>query len=201
MDLRRWFSLWSSWGRWWLRNRGSSRRWSRPHGTCRRSAAKRRNLRPSCRPPTQAIRRVSSAASLLAQGRDPQWHLWIKKVSKTFSFWPLWDFTLVHAGLVEALDQLVGPRLVFSGGRLDGDAQLLLQFVVDDIEAIDGSLVVRDQRLLDEGAARKVVEVVARIHLGIHVLQHTCSYKLINVSILNLPKLKNGFTWLDASWG
>lgn len=63
-------------------------------------------------------------------------------------------------------------RLVLLRRLLDHHPQLLLQFIRDLAESGQRRFVVGNDALLHELAAGEVVEVVARLHRGVHVLQH-----------------------------
>lgn len=83
----------------------------------------------------------------------------------------LLDQRLVHAGLVQLLGQHERLGLVGLDGLLDHRPQLLLEHVSDDAEGGDRGLVVGDVGLLEEVAAGELVEVVARLDRGVHLLQ------------------------------
>lgn len=79
--------------------------------------------------------------------------------------------TFVEARGVEVLDESVVRLLVVGERPFDELAQLFGDAVADLAERRHRRLVVGDHRLLLETAAGEGVEVVARVHRRVHVLQ------------------------------
>lgn len=74
------------------------------------------------------------------------------------------ELTLVHARLEEVLGQAEWLRLIFTSLLADQSSQLFLQQVTNDGEGIHGHLLVGNIGVLNVAAARKVVEVIARLN-------------------------------------
>ena len=89
----------------------------------------------------------------------------------TYTYIYIYTLTLVHTSLVQILRESERFRLVRCTFLFDAGPQLILQLVANFSECVHAGLVVRDDGRLEETAASEIVKVVARLHLGIHVLQ------------------------------
>ena len=97
------------------------------------------------------------------------------------------EFTFIQARLEELLDEFEGLRFVIFDGLLDEFTQLLCYFVTDETESRHRWLVVWDHVTLLESTASELVEILARIHRLVHVLQQLSSYTQYNQQLRNLP--------------
>lgn len=80
--------------------------------------------------------------------------------------------TFVHARFVEQLGHFERSLFVRLDGFGDDHSEFVGQRVADHAERGLRRLVVVDDGLLDEVAARELVEIVARVDRRVHVVDH-----------------------------